>query len=71
MKPDETLELFFLFITGLGGATMLGAARHPQINYNQIKVASILIGIGLAPFFLMEYQKSKREEEEISEESWK
>ena len=63
MKPEETLELFFLFITSFGGATMLEAASYPQVNYDQFKVASILIGIGLAPFLLIEYQKSKREEE--------
>ena len=71
MKPEETLESFFLFITSLGGAAVWEAASHAQINYDQIKVTSILIGIGLAPSLLIEYQKSKREEEEISEELWK
>ena len=70
MKLEETLELFFLFITSLGGAAMLEGASHPQINYDQIKGVSILIGIGPPSSLLIEYQKSKREEEEISEELW-
>lgn len=70
MKPEETLETFFLFITSLGGAAMLEAASHAQINYDQVKGASILIGIGLTSTLLIDYQKSKREEEEISEELW-
>jgi len=70
MKTEKTLELSFLFITSLGGAAMLEAVGHPQIDYDQIKVASILIGIGLASTLLIEYQKCKREEEEISEELW-
>lgn len=48
MKPEETLESFFLFMTSLGGATVLEATCHTQINYDQVKVASILIGIGSA-----------------------
>jgi len=48
MKPEETLESFFLFITSLGGAAMPEAASHPQINYDQVKLVSILIGIGSA-----------------------
>jgi|GEM_PF-5591309 len=70
MKPEETLESFFLFMTSLGGATVLEATCHAQMNYDQVKVASILIGIGFAPSLLIEYQKCKREEEEISEELW-
>jgi len=61
MKLEETLESLFPFITSLGGAAMLEAAGHPQIDYDQIKVASILIGIGLVPSLLIEYQKCKRE----------
>jgi len=48
MKTEKTLELSFLFITSLGGAAMLEAVGHAQINYDQVKVASILIGIGSA-----------------------
>lgn len=55
MKPEETLELFFLFITSLGGAVVLEAASHAQINYDQIKGASILIGRSCSPL-LIEYQ---------------
>ena len=60
MKSEEALELFFVFVTGLGGAVMIEAARHPQVNYDQIKVALILIGIGLPTSLLIEYRKRKR-----------
>jgi hypothetical protein len=49
MKPEETLELFFLFMTSLCGAAMLEAVGHPQISLDQIKVASISIETSFAP----------------------
>ena len=70
MKPEETLESFFLFMTSLGGATVLEATCHAQIN-SRSSQSCVNLDRNRFCSLLMEYQKSKRKEEEISEELWK